>query len=341
LQKAHQLKPFICVWDDHEVANDAYKDGAENHQPEEGDFNTRKMNAIQAWHEYLPCRVADNAKIYRNFEIGNFVNLIMLDTRIIGRDKPLYYEDFVTPSGLNTTQFLAAWQNPQRSILGQEQKAWLIGKINGSTSKWQVLGNQVLMGKYFIPAELLLPIAQVTSGNATPAQLAQFTQLLTELINIKVRLLQSDPTLTAAERARVQTALPFTLDSWDGYPVEREILYEAISGKKVISVSGDSHNAWYTLLSSSKGNKVGAEFGTPAITSPGFEANFAGNPAVLAAFEQAATLLIDDLEYFNASGKGFVMAIFTPIEARAEYRFVNTINTESTATTTRKTVVES
>ncbi|HUP12499.1 MAG TPA: alkaline phosphatase D family protein, partial [Niastella sp.] len=175
LQKAHQLKPFICVWDDHEVADDAYKDGAENHQPNEGDFNTRKISAIQVWHEYLPCRVTDNAKIYRNFEIGNFVNLIMLDTRIVGRDKPLYYEDFVTPSGLNTPQFLAAWQNPQRTILGQEQKAWLIGKINGSTSKWQVLGNQVLMGKYFIPAELLLPIAQVTSGNATPAQLAQFT----------------------------------------------------------------------------------------------------------------------------------------------------------------------
>lgn len=24
LQKAHQLKPFICVWDDHEITNDAY-----------------------------------------------------------------------------------------------------------------------------------------------------------------------------------------------------------------------------------------------------------------------------------------------------------------------------
>ena len=50
LQKAHQLKPFICVWDDHEVTNDAYKDGAQNHQADEGDYETRKMNAIQVWH---------------------------------------------------------------------------------------------------------------------------------------------------------------------------------------------------------------------------------------------------------------------------------------------------
>lgn len=28
LQAAHKTKPFICVWDDHELANDSYKNGA-------------------------------------------------------------------------------------------------------------------------------------------------------------------------------------------------------------------------------------------------------------------------------------------------------------------------
>lgn len=134
LQKAHQLKPFICVWDDHEIANDAYKDGAQNHQSTEGDFNTRKMSAIQVWHEYLPARVTDNAKIYRSFEIAGLVNLIMLDTRIVGRDKQLNYNDYLSVSGLNTNAFLAAWQNPQRSILGSEQKSWLSGKLSGSAA---------------------------------------------------------------------------------------------------------------------------------------------------------------------------------------------------------------
>ena len=46
LQLAHQKKPFICVWDDHEITNDAYKDGAENHtEATEGSYQIRKQNA--------------------------------------------------------------------------------------------------------------------------------------------------------------------------------------------------------------------------------------------------------------------------------------------------------
>ncbi|MFY7788104.1 MAG: alkaline phosphatase D family protein, partial [Thermoflexibacteraceae bacterium] len=124
LQKAHQLKPFICVWDDHELTNDAYKDGAQNHQATEGDYNTRKMHALQAWHEYLPARVTDKAKIYRSFDLGGIANLVMLDTRIIGRDKPLDYTSFINPANgsINSAAFLSAWQNPNRTILGLEQR---------------------------------------------------------------------------------------------------------------------------------------------------------------------------------------------------------------------------
>ncbi|EOR95525.1 Phosphodiesterase/alkaline phosphatase D [Arcticibacter svalbardensis MN12-7] len=341
LQKAHQLKPFICVWDDHEIANNAYKDGAENHQANEGDFNTRKMSAIQVWHEYLPARVQDNAKIYRGFEIGGLVNLMMLDTRIIGRDKQLDYADYLTSSGLNSTKFLADWQNPQRTILGQEQKSWLVSKINTSTCKWQVLGNQVLMGKMFIPAEQLLLTAQISSGSTDPALLAQYNKVALELVTIKTRMLQNDPTLTAAEKARVQTVLPYNLDAWDGYPAEREMIYAAIPGKKIVSLAGDTHNAWYSVLSDSNGRKVGAEFATSSITSPGFEAIFGSNPQTITAFEQVNTLLIDDLQYVDASKRGYVMAAFTANEAKAEWRYVSTILSKSALTVTGKTVMES
>ena len=127
----------------------------------------------------------------------------------------------------------------------------------------------------------------------------------------------------------------------DGYPAERELILAALAGKKLISLAGDSHNAWYSILSNSKGTKLGAEFATPAITSPGFESDFGYDLAILTALEQAVPLLIDDLDYLDASRKGYVMAIFTANEARAEYRFVNTIISQSTATTTRKTAVES
>jgi alkaline phosphatase D len=340
LQKAHQLKPFICVWDDHEIANDAYKDGAQNHQSTEGDFNTRKMSAIQVWHEYLPARVTDNAKIYRNFEIAGLVNLMMLDTRIIGRDKQLSYNDYFSVTGLNSAAFLAAWQNPQRSILGTEQKTWLTGKLSGSAARWQVLGNQVLMGKMYMPAELLLLVAQISAGISDPAVLAQFNTIVTQLVVIKTRLIQNDPTLTAAEKARVQTVLPYNLDAWDGYPVEREAVFAAANGKKLVSLAGDTHNAWHSDLRDVQGKRVGVEFATASVSSPGFEAIFGSNPATVAGFEGAIALLIDDLQYLNATQRGFVMASFTASQAKSEWRYVNTIVTETTAVVTGKTVSE-
>ncbi len=49
LQKLHSSKPMIAVWDDHEFTNDSWKDGAENHQANEGSFKKRKANALKAY----------------------------------------------------------------------------------------------------------------------------------------------------------------------------------------------------------------------------------------------------------------------------------------------------
>jgi alkaline phosphatase D len=88
LRRLHQQLPFITVWDDHEFANDAYKDGAENHQSNEGSWGKRKGNAFKAYFEWMPVRTNDLVKnrIYRKISYGNLVDLIMLDTRIEGRE---------------------------------------------------------------------------------------------------------------------------------------------------------------------------------------------------------------------------------------------------------------
>lgn len=94
LQAAHAAHPFICIWDDHEIANDTWRTGAENHNDGEGDYEDRKKAALKAYHEWLPIRSnpkGDQNVIYRSFEIGDLATLIMLDTRIVGRDKPLNY----------------------------------------------------------------------------------------------------------------------------------------------------------------------------------------------------------------------------------------------------------
>jgi alkaline phosphatase D len=278
LQRAHQLKPFICVWDDHEYTNDAYTTGAQNHQPAtEGSFEDRKRVANQAWHEYLPARVADKTKIYRSFAFGNLVNLLMLDTRITGRDKQLSLSDYTSSTGtFNTPAFATAWQDPNRSMLGADQRAWLASTLGGSSARWQVLGSQVLMGKMYIPVELLTLVGQL-ANTPTPSLLAQYNTQATQLSAIKLRILSNDPTVTAAERARVSTVLPYNLDAWDGYPAEREKLYAAAGTKKLISLAGDTHNAWHSDLTTATGRRAGAEFACSSVSSPGFEALLAGN----------------------------------------------------------------
>lgn len=94
LQAVHAAHPFICVWDDHEIANDTWRTGAENHNEGEGSFEDRKNAALRAYHEWLPIREnieGDQNRIYRSFEIGDLATLIMLDTRFVGREEPLTY----------------------------------------------------------------------------------------------------------------------------------------------------------------------------------------------------------------------------------------------------------
>lgn len=105
LQAAHAAHPFICIWDDHEIANDSWRLGAENHNDGEGEYAARKKAALRAYHEWLPIREnrrGDQNSIYRSFQIGDLATLIMLDTRIVGRDKPLNYSHDLP---LRTAQF--------------------------------------------------------------------------------------------------------------------------------------------------------------------------------------------------------------------------------------------
>ena len=131
LRALHQQYPFINVWDDHESANDSYVDGAQNHSPgTEGLWSDRKSNATQAYHEWLPIRspVPGDLQIYRKINYGDLMTLYMLDTRLQGRSE----------QGGSSS-------DPNRTILGQTQFSWLTNELKSSTSKWNVLGQQVMI----------------------------------------------------------------------------------------------------------------------------------------------------------------------------------------------------
>lgn len=320
LQAAHAKLPFIVVWDDHELANDAYATGAENHDPAtEGDFLERRANALKAFHEWIPIRdqgdSAQPQKIYRSFEFGNLLSLYMLDTRIIARDKQLDYLDYMDPAtgAFDAATFQAELTSPTRQLLGQEQTDWLTQSMAQSTATWQVLGQQVLMGRMDLPA----PVA---------TQAISFTDYS--------RLLQKAAT-TPAELTEQETAIlqqpsiPYNLDAWDGYFVARETVLGAAraTDKNLVVLSGDTHNAWANDLLDIEGNQVGVEFATSSISSPGLEDYLTDeDPAALAA---GLTQLIEPLRYADTSLRGYMTITLSTEETQAEWHFVTTVKSEN------------
>lgn len=136
LREIHRQYPFIVIWDDHESANDSWYGGAENHTPaSEGPWSDRKAAAIRANEEWIPMRKPDPndiERIYRDFSYGSMADILMLDTRLYARD----------------LQGSGAGQN--RNLLGHAQRQWLYGNLSGSTSKWKVVGQQVMVAPLVI-----------------------------------------------------------------------------------------------------------------------------------------------------------------------------------------------
>lgn len=330
LQTLHHRHPFIVIWDDHELANDTWREGAENHQANDGAFFDRKLAALQAYFEWMPIRpisANDHLNIYRQFDFGSLVQLTMLDTRILARDKQLEYTDYITASGMDFQRFQTDLTNQNRTLMGYTQREWLQQKLAQSKATWNVLGQQVLMGKILIPAELLVPLSAVLSGNATQEVLNQINTMIMELVQLKMRVLQGDPTLTAIEKARLTTVAPYNLDAWDGYYAEREILYGTLKAlnKKVVVLAGDTHNAWSSELYSQAGDFVGVELATSSVSSPGIEKYLNIPVEQLQQFEMAFTTLIDELDYTNLNQRGYLNVSFTATQVQADWIYVDTI----------------
>jgi alkaline phosphatase D len=150
LQEAHRQHPFVTVWDDHEITNDAWSGGASNHNPEkgEGDWAVRRAAAYRAYLEWMPVReFADSGiRLYRTFRFGTLADVIMLDTRGL-RDRQVASND------------VAGLTAPSRSILGADQEAWLFDRLRTSQraeTAWRVLGQQVMFSRLTPPGQGVL-----------------------------------------------------------------------------------------------------------------------------------------------------------------------------------------
>jgi alkaline phosphatase D len=136
LRLMSQQHPLIAIWDDHEVANDSYTTGAQNHQADkEGDYMSRKDAAKKAYYEWIPIR--ENSKLYRSISYGSLADVLMLDERLEGRTKPV---DSITDPSYNS----------DRTMLGMEQLGWLQTNLRDSKATWKIIGNQVMFADVYL-----------------------------------------------------------------------------------------------------------------------------------------------------------------------------------------------
>lgn len=307
LQRLHQLFPMLAIWDDHETANDAWKDGAENHQPEtEGTWEARKVAARRAFRDWLPMSDED----YASYDIGDLLTLIRVETRLVGRDRQLDLGATIAGAS-DLDAALVAFRDgpladPKRSMMGGEQEAWVADRLKASVrsgKRWQLVAQQVLMGNL------------VTSPDATPDWLGP------------------NPSERARKRlsigiAATKAGIGFNPDAWGGYPAARARLLGAAqeAGADFVTIAGDSHNAWAFELANG-GKPAGVEFGTNSVTSPGFEASLRGiTPDRVA---QSLIAANPELKWCDTSRRGYMTLSFTPDELRCDWQLLDTVRERS------------
>ncbi len=150
---SHQTFPWIPVWDDHEVADNTYRDGSSELNNTEASFigdggvsvDQRKMNAVRAYFEWMPIRqveMDDNLRIWRSFSIGTLLDLIMLDTR--------QYDRSITDLYWNTHYVHEISNDAGRSMMGSRQENWFYGQLIASKQRaatWRVIGSQTVFSR--------------------------------------------------------------------------------------------------------------------------------------------------------------------------------------------------
>ena len=145
LRDLHQMYPFIAIWDDHETANNAWVDGAQNHTPgAEGDWEDRKNNALQAYFEWMPIRDPSGSNPYqgyRKIEYGDLADILVLDTRLEGRD-----EQTSNTGTINDTN---------RTLIGPDQMNWLKNNLSDTTSQWKIITQQIMMAPLTLGSTIL------------------------------------------------------------------------------------------------------------------------------------------------------------------------------------------
>ncbi len=299
LQDAHAKFPWVITWDDHEVTNDQWSEGAENHQPEEeGDYLARRARSHRAYDEWMPTRMdgtaelGDGARLFRRLRFGQLAEVSMLDLRSY-RSKQV--EQPVPPAPWPDSEI----SDPKRTITGRQQLDWLKRSLDRDRPQWKLIGNPVMIAPVnfaSLPDELVDPVADVTG------------------------MLPRD-------------GAPYNLDQWDGYTDDRREVFEHIKNHQVkdaLFITGDIHSGWacelpydastYTGEDAPGDDSAGVEFVCTSVTSNNLK-DITGDPsgATSDAVEEGIKENNRHIKYLDFDNHGFSVLDLTAKRAQMDW----------------------
>ena len=291
LQALHARHPFIVTWDDHEVANDQWRDGAENHQPDEGDYATRRAAAHRAYDEWMPVRLAgttdlgDGTQLFRTLRFGGLAELSMLDLRTY-RDQQAATP---APSPVPSPQ-----DGGDGTITGRGQLDWLKERLRRDGPQWKLVGNPVMIA---------------------PVTFAQLPHDLVDPVNDVAGLLPRD-------------GAPYNVDQWDGYTDDRRELFDHIRDngvKDVVFLTGDIHSGWacdlpYDASTYPLGDSAGVELVCTSVTSNNLK-DITGTPRRTSSLAVEAVIQTNNrhVKYLNFDDHGYSVLDVTPERVQMDW----------------------
>ncbi len=304
-QAMHRQHPLIAIWDDHEITNDTWAGGAQNHQPDtEGGYAARVSAGLQAYYEWMPVRQPDPRDPRRNqrsFRFGDLVDLSMLEERLSARSQQLPATIAIPGFGNGFVQ-AGEFADPARTLLGADQEAWLTGRLRGSDARWKFIGQGVM----FAPLKAVAaPLAAGGGVFLNPDQWDGYQPARDRLYSV----IKGDATTPGVDN--------------------------------VVVLTGDIHSAWAADLTQDPNNPMVAaggynpatgegsravEFVTTSITSPAIPDPNGGTAALLRSINP-------HFKYIEFTKRGYMLLDVTRSKVVSEWWTVDTVESLSNVQT--------
>lgn len=313
LQDLHAKYAWIVTWDDHETCNDAYRNGAENHDASEGRYLARRARAHRAYDEWMPARLdgtaalGDGDRLFRRLRFGKLAELSLLDLRTY-RDRQVTTTPTPVPNPDPSTS------DPDRTITGRRQMEWLKDSLSRNRPQWKVIGNPVMIAPVnfgALPDDVVDAIHEVT-GSAP------------------------------------RDGLPYNTDQWDGYTDDRREVFAHIRNHQVkdaLFITGDIHSGWaaelpYDASTYPVGDSAGVEFVCTSVTSNNLK-DITGSPARTTSVPVEETIKANNrhVKYLDFDSHGFSVLDLTAKRAQMDWYVIGDRADRDTPVTWSKSYV--